>query len=78
MAGAVLLNNKMSDLDNAKAKFLSSLSAVDPLVIVRKSPFKSIGAVFSAGLMLGFSGEGISKKLFPARSILGVVLKKLL
>lgn len=72
------MNNKMPGLAEAKAKFVSSAVAADPLKIVRKSPFKSIGLVFCAGVVMGFSESNVSRKLFPFQSILASLLKKLI
>ncbi len=75
--GVVRLNDQELKLDEAKAKFVSSVAAANPMKVVQNSPFKSIGIVLFAGILAGFSGKKISKTLFPGTNLVAEILKKM-
>jgi len=62
------LSDKLT-LEEAKAKFVAAMDAVDPVKAVQEKPFKFVGFALAAGVMLGMSGRKIPLAMFPLAGI---------
>ena len=56
-------------LEEAKAKFVAAMDAVDPVKAVQEKPLKFMGFALAAGVMLGMSGKKMPLAMFPLAGI---------